>query len=512
MVLLASTDNTTVLFVFGDHGMTPDGNHGGASEDETGAALFCYSKGLPLIKGGVAPKPYPGSLRTVHQVDLVPTLSLLLGLPIPFGNLGQIIPEMFQHGRQGAAGSPSEDDLRYVHGLNEALAMNAEQVLRYLKTYHSNELANASHSTRQGGSAAKVSEGRFSAGAMTELVDKHANLTSRHQVHGEYLRASNSTEKPETQVPTPSHHENVEHGHHHHHHGHGRETYHKPVVDVDLAQLSAVTEGFQGLLESALSMCQQQWTQFDLPAMARGIVIAVLSICFTTLTEWRAATYERAQLPQNGRKPLFAIARPEVLVGLCIVGLLSIVGLHFTMGWDGSLIESTSILSVVAYAVHQFAYRCRNSTTKLSEPSNKRPAARGVSFSFITCMFVMFFHAASLFSNSYLDASLGCHWFLSLCLLTLVVREHVTASFEPIHRTCSTSSSRSQDPDAVKERGLLAPASFLQQVVRAGLNKSRNFVALCALLGLYFVPVCLRWALNTRRVTATCLPYWRQST
>jgi hypothetical protein len=30
-----------------------------------------------------------------QQIDLVPTLSLLLGAPIPFGSLGGIIPEMF---------------------------------------------------------------------------------------------------------------------------------------------------------------------------------------------------------------------------------------------------------------------------------------------------------------------------------------------------------------------------------------------------------------------------------
>jgi hypothetical protein len=34
---------------------------------------------------------------TVAQVDLVPTLSLLLGTPIPFANLGFVIPELFSH-------------------------------------------------------------------------------------------------------------------------------------------------------------------------------------------------------------------------------------------------------------------------------------------------------------------------------------------------------------------------------------------------------------------------------
>ena len=35
--------NDTILLVFGDHGMTRTGDHGGDSEDELDAALFVYS-------------------------------------------------------------------------------------------------------------------------------------------------------------------------------------------------------------------------------------------------------------------------------------------------------------------------------------------------------------------------------------------------------------------------------------------------------------------------------------
>lgn len=34
---------------------------------------------------------------SVQQTDFVPTLALLLGIPIPFSNLGSIIPELFNH-------------------------------------------------------------------------------------------------------------------------------------------------------------------------------------------------------------------------------------------------------------------------------------------------------------------------------------------------------------------------------------------------------------------------------
>ena len=33
----------------------------------------------------------------VQQTDFVPTVALLLGLPIPFSNLGTVIPDLFNH-------------------------------------------------------------------------------------------------------------------------------------------------------------------------------------------------------------------------------------------------------------------------------------------------------------------------------------------------------------------------------------------------------------------------------
>ncbi|GAA6058681.1 hypothetical protein JCM10212_003369 [Sporobolomyces blumeae] len=121
-------DEETLLVVLGDHGMTDRGDHGGDSREEIDAALWVYSKARePLIdpswfefpassplhpvarlyNSSNAPRdlgdlfsldwPSKGlpAHRSVSQIDLVPTLSLLLGLPIPFGNLGLPIPELF---------------------------------------------------------------------------------------------------------------------------------------------------------------------------------------------------------------------------------------------------------------------------------------------------------------------------------------------------------------------------------------------------------------------------------
>ncbi len=62
----------------------------------------------------------------VDQIDLAPSLALLLGFPIPFGSLGKVIPELFFTG---------DDWLSRYRSLNEALFVNAVQVLEYLREY-----------------------------------------------------------------------------------------------------------------------------------------------------------------------------------------------------------------------------------------------------------------------------------------------------------------------------------------------------------------------------------------
>ncbi|KAG5941444.1 hypothetical protein E4U59_001762 [Claviceps monticola] len=95
--LTATIDDKTLLVVMGDHGMDDRGDHGGESDDEIEAALWMYSK-APIF-GRTSPAyavpPANAKIRPVNQIDLVPTLSLLLGIPIPFNNLGRPIEEAF---------------------------------------------------------------------------------------------------------------------------------------------------------------------------------------------------------------------------------------------------------------------------------------------------------------------------------------------------------------------------------------------------------------------------------
>jgi len=102
--VVGKLDENTLLVVMGDHGMDAKGDHGGESDDEVEAALWMYSKkgifGRTSLEY-VTP-PAMAKIRPVNQIDLVPTLALLLGLPIPFNNLGRPIEEAFV-GKAGKA-------------------------------------------------------------------------------------------------------------------------------------------------------------------------------------------------------------------------------------------------------------------------------------------------------------------------------------------------------------------------------------------------------------------------
>lgn len=67
----------SLLVLCGDHGMSDAGSHGGASSAETSTPLVFMS---PLFEHGRGER---FSRKQVQQIDMVPTLSLLLGLPIP---------------------------------------------------------------------------------------------------------------------------------------------------------------------------------------------------------------------------------------------------------------------------------------------------------------------------------------------------------------------------------------------------------------------------------------------
>ncbi|TKY84541.1 hypothetical protein EX895_006443 [Sporisorium graminicola] len=152
-----AVDDETLVVVMGDHGMDERGDHGGDAELEIGAGLWMYSKSgfghtgrrkdlrpdpaeylsspdveaispsrIPFTPLPSPPYPSDGH-RSIPQIDLVPTLSILLGLPVPYNNLGSVVPDLFSH----------------PHTLLRALRITATQMRTYVAAYskHSPDLA-----------------------------------------------------------------------------------------------------------------------------------------------------------------------------------------------------------------------------------------------------------------------------------------------------------------------------------------------------------------------------------
>lgn len=121
---------------------------GGNSDDEIISGLFLYSKvqfnNLRSVKRGM-----------VEQIDLVPSLSLLLGHPIPYGSLGMILPNLFEATDETItrncyySSDLSDDDLCHYLLSHDTLSfsylLNSIQVIFYILDYFESVQFNGSH-------------------------------------------------------------------------------------------------------------------------------------------------------------------------------------------------------------------------------------------------------------------------------------------------------------------------------------------------------------------------------
>lgn len=148
----------TLVVVVGDHGQTVTGDHGGGSPEEVDSVLVGIDIGgyRRYREGKDGAREENGARETrksssaqacvasctcgvdgnqcvpdVTQIDFVPTLAGLMGVPVPFVNLGKVSEVVWSALAGGRDGGHAEASL--VGMLRE----NARQVHRYLTTYAS---------------------------------------------------------------------------------------------------------------------------------------------------------------------------------------------------------------------------------------------------------------------------------------------------------------------------------------------------------------------------------------
>ncbi len=220
--VIALVDDATLLVVLGDHGMDVKGDHGGESDDEIEAALWMYSKrgifGRDASAGSVAAAP-PATAkeRRVWQIDLVPTLALLLGLPVPFNNLGTPIKEAF-------LGHDGQDWRR----LAAAAEVTAAQIKRYQREY-------------------ALARG----GLPDEFLAKPLALWERAQAEAAAADAADAAAAAAAQQPASEE---------------------APEASSQPRWRRAHTL-FRDYQAETLRMCKDLWARFDVPSMAAGIAV-----------------------------------------------------------------------------------------------------------------------------------------------------------------------------------------------------------------------------------------------
>ncbi|KAM0677936.1 mannose-ethanolamine phosphotransferase gpi13 [Binucleata daphniae] len=105
-------DENTLMVILSDHGVNDDGSHGGGSIKEISSTGIFISKKpfdiyenkeYDMIRDAYMKKIYDNDgkwvmckekLKTIHQNDIIPTVCALLGLPIPYNCIGNLIHEL----------------------------------------------------------------------------------------------------------------------------------------------------------------------------------------------------------------------------------------------------------------------------------------------------------------------------------------------------------------------------------------------------------------------------------
>ncbi|CAH8489479.1 unnamed protein product [Schistosoma turkestanicum] len=118
--IVSKLQSSDILFILGDHGMTQSGDHGGDSNAELEAALIVFTadQGSLTIKNDSKKQ----TNKRLSQIDLVPTLSLLTNVPIPYSNLGILSNDLLVNGAN----------------LHQGMVLNFIQMFTYTANYFYN--------------------------------------------------------------------------------------------------------------------------------------------------------------------------------------------------------------------------------------------------------------------------------------------------------------------------------------------------------------------------------------
>ena len=279
----------------------------------------------------------------MYQVDLVPTTALALGLPVPFSNLGMLIPEVllpFSDGSENPDRSGYElgDDPfsgRVTLDFLTALRTNAKQIHNYLVTY------------------ARYSQD-FPGEIFQKLERDFDHVSSKHQ--NNILEAA----------------------------GEG----------VSQERMSEVAREYFSYMREVKAMCQSVWAKFDIAPMVVGLGLLILSVLATPLMLLdveKSSVSLPESIPVGVAGGAVSTALLALLAGveISVLGLLTLVG-------NFALLSLSATTLVFILNFRRVVYQ--------SVSSFRRDFLRilyRLEFQRVLSVAVVLLHALSMLSNSF---------------------------------------------------------------------------------------------------------------
>jgi len=184
----------TLLLVMGDHGQTETGEHGGNSHEETSTILMAYRVSPESAEWLGESSPHPlasvdrACPKVLNQLDFAATFSEMVGLPIPFSNVGQVSYDLWSMGMRNDLGDLMPEG-RLLKEFDSVLARNTKQVNEYLSTFL---LQQSSSKLLSGNSAEQFLSYQAEHGATMEGFESKpqgVNIQARVEERQKYLNA-----------------------------------------------------------------------------------------------------------------------------------------------------------------------------------------------------------------------------------------------------------------------------------------------------------------------------------
>lgn len=133
-----ASNDSYILVLTGDHGMTDAGNHGGSTAEESNTALVMVN----ASSNSNVVKPL-SKLPQVKQIDVSVTLSTLLGLPIPAKSRGKIILpafKMFNVSQSKLLCSLNANSLQMQKMTSKKVMSEMDLFIQAIKAHHQNQI------------------------------------------------------------------------------------------------------------------------------------------------------------------------------------------------------------------------------------------------------------------------------------------------------------------------------------------------------------------------------------